>query len=297
MQFNVIDQFQNGAEGSNFKSRGFPNVVRYNHFGDGAARELDFVDNQDAGPYTDFEGFLSGGSGSYHALYPSDTFTADLLAAAVEAHHADYVYGNTFVNSTAGVPIHYSTDHGSLEDDRIGTLWFYSNSFYQKLCNGCGSWTWYLFDTTAGGGSGDFPEIEWPLIEMHNNALWMDSPSNPFFFWNEETNQFTNFGVNALNSNWGTGDMTGGNGTGWASGASPYAFQGASNATDNTGVDNLKGVLSQPFDLLTFLPGSSLVNAGASLPANSPRMPVRFQFGPSAIPVVRVQPFTIGAME
>jgi hypothetical protein len=53
-------------------------VVRYNHLGDGAQRGLDFVDNQDAQPYTDFEGFLSGGSGSYDAIYPSDTYSADL---------------------------------------------------------------------------------------------------------------------------------------------------------------------------------------------------------------------------
>jgi hypothetical protein len=154
-----------------------------------------------------------------------------------------------------------------------------------------------LFDTTAGGGSGDFPEIEFPLIEAHNNVLWMDDPSNPYFFWNEKTNQFTNFGVNAVNSNWGTSNMAGGIGTGWASGVSPYAFQGASNMLDVLGVGNLKGVSSQPFDLLTFLPGASLVNAGASLPANAPKLPVRFRFGPSAVSVMRLQPLTMGAVE
>lgn len=229
-QFNVIDQYQSGAEGSNFKGRGFPEIVRYNHFGDGAARQLDLVDNQDAGPYTTFEGNLGGGPSSYRAIYPKDAYTADLLAAAVEAHHTDYVYGNTFVNTTAAVPIHYSTDHGMLENDRIGTLWFYNNSFYEPACSPCANYSWALFDTSGGGGN-FFPEIEWPQIQAHNNAIWMDSPTQPYFFWNKAIPQFTTFGINVINTNWGTKDMSGGNGTGWVSTVSPYyispyTFQG-----------------------------------------------------------------------
>ena len=166
---------------------------------------------------------------------PSDAYSADLLSAAVEAHHADYVYGNTFVNSAAGVPIHYATDHGSLENDRIGSLWFYNNTFYEPLCNGCPNWRWMLFDTSGGGGD-DFLEIEWPQVQVHNNAIWMDSPTQPYFYWNNETNQFTTFGKNVINSNWGTGVMSGGDGTGWASRTSVYAFQGASNSADAAGV-------------------------------------------------------------
>ena len=294
-QFNLIDQYQSGAAGSNFKGRGFPEVVRYNHFGDGAARQLDMIDNQDAGAYTTFEGYL-GGTTSYRAIYPADAYSADLLAAAVEAHHADYVYGNTFVNTTAGVPIHYSTDHGSLENDRIGTLWFYNNSFYEPTCSGCPNWRWELFDTSGGGGN-NFPEIEWPQIQAHNNAIWLDSPTKPYFYWNNQTNQFTTFGSNVINSNWGSGAMTGGDGTGWASGTSTYAFQGASNAADTAGVSNLIGVSSDPFDVTTFAPNPALVNAGASLPASGPKLPVRFQYGPSAIQTVRIQPLTVGAME
>ena len=150
---------------------------------------------------------------------------------------------------------------------------------------------------SAGGGSGDFPEIEFPLIEAHNNVLWMDDPSNPYFFWNEKTNQFTNFGVNAVNSNWGTGDMSGGIGTGWASGASPNAFQGASNQNDESGISNLIGVATAPFDLSTFLPNAALIDAGQALPGPIVKMPVRFQFGPSGIPVPRQRPLTVGAME
>ncbi|MGB6974719.1 MAG: hypothetical protein WBD67_08565, partial [Terracidiphilus sp.] len=278
-----------------FKSRGYPDVIRYNHFGDGAARQLDMVDNQDAGAYTTFEGYL-GGSNPYRSIYPTDTYTADLLAATVEAHHADYVYGNTFVNTTASVPIHYSTDHGDLENDRLGTLWFYNNSFYEPVCSGCDNYRWHIFDTSGGGGD-SFPEIEWPQIQVHNNAIWMDSPTAPYFFWNDVTTQFTTFGRNMLNANWGTGNLAGGDGTGWYTGTTSYAFQGAGNAAETAGVANLEGTSTAPFDLSTFAPNPVLINAGTSMPAGAPDMPVRFEFGPSATPQLRTQPLTIGAME
>jgi len=296
VQFNVIDQYQSGAEGSNLKARGFPDIIRYNHFGDGATRQLDMVDNQDAGAYTTFEGYLGGGSNSTRALYPTDAYTADLLAAAVEAHHADYVYGNTFVNSSAGVPIHYSTDHGSLENDRIGTLWFYNNSFYEPVCNGCPNYRWYIFDTSGGGGN-SFAEIEWPQIQAMNNAIWMDSPTEPYFYWNRQNTEFTTFGKNIVNTNWGTDNMAGGDGTGWATATSAYAYQGASNTAGNSGVSNLSGVSAAPFNESTFVPNAVLVNAGTSMPATAPKLPVRFQYGPSAVQTLREQPLTVGAME
>jgi hypothetical protein len=289
VQFNVIDQYESGAAGSNFKSRGFPDVIRYNNFGDGAARQLDLVDNQDATPYATFEAYL----GYYLATYPSDAYTADLLAAAVEAHHADYVYGNTFVNTSSSLAIHYATDQCDLEGDRIGTLWFYNNSFYEGSNS---QWRWFLFDTSAGGGN-DCPEVEWPQLQIDNNAFWMDSPTQPYFSWNYETNSFVSFGTNVVNSNWGSGNLAGGDGTGWALRVSPYAFQGASNSDDISGVSNFVGASSDPFNTTTFEPNSSLVNTGSVLPANGPKLPVRFQFGPSAIPTVRVQPLTVGAME
>jgi hypothetical protein len=293
VQFNILDAYQSGAQGSNFKSRGFPDIIRYNHFGDGALRQLDLVDNQDGRPYSSFEGYLQGAAKSYLSLYPKDTYGADMLAAAIEAHHGDYVYGNTFINSTAMVPIHYATDQCGLENDRVGTLWFYNNSFYEPTGK---LWRWFMFDTTAGGGN-DCPEIEWPQIEVYNNAIWMESPKKPYFYWNDETNQFTTFGKNAIDANWGSDDPAGGDGTGWGAKASQYAFQGASNRVDNSGISNLVGVSAAPFDLTTFAPNSSLVNAGASLPAAGPKLPVRFQYDSSAIQTARKQILTLGAME
>jgi hypothetical protein len=104
-------------------------------------------------------------------------------------------------------------------------------------------------------------------------------------------------GRNVVNSNWGTGNLAGGDGTGWTLSTNPYAFQGASNAADNAGISSLVGVSAAPFDLTTFAPNPVLVNAGTPLPASGPQLPVRFQFGPSATPQVRAQPLTIGAME
>jgi hypothetical protein len=155
-----------------------------------------------------------------------------------------------------------------------------------------------MFDTSAGGGD-NCSAVEWPQIQMLNNALWMDSPSKPYFYWDLQVNQFTTFdGGNVLNSNWGTGNMTGGDGTGWSQGnLNPYAFQGASTAADTVGVSNLIGVSTAPFNTTTFVPNSSLINAGTSQPASWPKLPVRFQFGPSAVQTDRYQPLTIGAME
>jgi hypothetical protein len=59
----------------------------------------------------------------------------------------------------------------------------------------------------------------------------------------------------------------------------------------------LIGVSADPFDVTTFAPNPALINAGASLPALGPKLPVRFQYGPSAVQTVRNQPLTVGAME
>ena len=292
-QFNLVDQHESGAGGSNFKSRGFPDVVRYNSFGDGAKRQIDMIDNQDAGAFTSFEGYLGGSAPT------NNKYTADLLAAVVEAHHGDYVYGNTFVNSTSVFPIHYFSDMGTPDNNRLGTLWFYNNSFYEPTN---ANYSWYMFDTSSGGE--DFsPAIEWPQIQVLNNAIWMDSPTEPIFYWNSSVPQITTFGKNVINSNWGTDNMSGGSKTGWQSITSPYlvspyVFQGGdSNSALTAGVANLIGVSKEPFDVTTFAPNPALVNAGAPMPASGPKLPVRFQYGPAAVQTVREQPLTIGAME
>jgi hypothetical protein len=198
------------------------------------------------------------------------------------------------VNNKAAVPIHYFSDTGSTNNNRLGTLWFYNNSFYEE---GGPFWRWFLFDTSGGGGGTPLEATEWPQIQVHNNALWMISPTKPYFFWNRMAEQFTTFGKNVINSNWGSNKMAGGDGTGWSPDVSKYAFQGAGNSKVVSGVSNLIGVTTAPFNLTTFAPNRSLIDAGANLPAGAPKLPVRFQYGPSAIPKDRSHPLTIGAME
>jgi hypothetical protein len=79
--------------------------------------------------------------------------------------------------------------------------------------------------------------------------------------------------------------------------SSPHAYQGASNSASTKGISNLMTVATTPFDLATFLPHSVLAGAGSPLPNDWPRLPVRFEYGPSAIVKMRKQPLTIGAME
>jgi len=199
--------------------------------------------------------------------------------------------------------VHYFSDMCDVDANRLGTLWFNNNSFHEG--SGSANYGWFMFDTSAGGGSGNCPAVEWPQIQVLNNAFWMDNPAKPYFFWIVQPNEFTTFaGGNVINTNWGTNNMAGGYGTGWpgpgylnASPISPYAFQGASTAADTVGVSNLIGVSTAPFDLTTFVPNSSLINAGTNPPPSWPKLPVRFQFGPSAVPVARTEPRTIGAME
>ena len=151
-----------------------------------------------------FAGYLSAGASAYKSQYPADAYTADLLAAAVEAHHADYVYGNTFTNTTAMFAVHYFSDQCEVDANRLGTLWFFNNSFHE----GIGTYyDWYLFDTSAGGANGNCPAVEWPQIQVLNNAFWMDNPAKPYFYWITEPNQFTIFGANVVNANWGTNNM------------------------------------------------------------------------------------------
>jgi hypothetical protein len=65
-----------------------------------------------------------------------------------------------------------------------------------------------MFDTSGGGGD-FFLVIDWLQIQAHNNAIWMDTPAHPYFVWNAAIPQFTSFGENFTNSNWGTKDMSG----------------------------------------------------------------------------------------
>ncbi len=182
VQFNRVDNYTANAAGSNLKSRGIQSIIRYNYFGDGPARQMDLVDVQDAPQYASFEGFLGPLSNPYQ-LDPKDVYPPDLIAAEQEAWNSHFVYGNMYLNSTSNVPIHFSYDHNANELERKGSLYWYNNTFYEKLCPICSGQYWSLFDTSGGGGNYS-TQVEWGTVQAFNNIVWMDDPIKPVFQWN-----------------------------------------------------------------------------------------------------------------
>jgi len=302
-QFNRIDGFKAGAAGSNWKSRGLWDIFRYNYLGDGAAREMDLVDVQDATPYMSFEGYLSGGSSSFRSLYPADAYTADDLAAAQEVWHSHFVYGNIYLNSTSVVPIHFSMDHDDGQADRLGELYWYNNTFHELNCPSCsgGGQYWTLFDTTAGGGD-YYPQTEFQNVQVYNNIIWMDNPSQPIFQWNNYDAFIGTAGLNLLPTNWGTNNQAGGSGTGWRNTGSGlgYEYQGASNLASHLygfTSANLLTTGSMPFDVTSYVPATT-TPLSAPLPSQIQNMPVRFAFSPAiGYPVPRNTTPYVGAVD
>jgi hypothetical protein len=299
VQFNRIDNYQPGAYGSNLKTRGIQTVIRYNYLGDGAARELDLVDVQDAPMFMSYDGYLTGGSSSYHALYPQDNYPADLIAAEQEAWNSHFVYGNIYQNSTAAVPIHFSYDHDGGELGRKGNLYWYNNTFYETLCANCSGQQWSLFDTTAGGGS-YLPQTEFQTVQMYNNIVWMDDPTRPVFDWNNYTTFIGIAGKNLVPTNWGSNNQAGGSGTGWVTTPNSYAYQNATNlASHVTGFNstNLMTTSTIPFNATTWalnndIPGDTVV------PSAVCEMPTRFAYVPSlSYAVSRLKSPNIGATD
>jgi hypothetical protein len=258
VQFNRIDDYQVGAFGSNLKSRGIQSIIRYNYLGDGASRQMDLVDVQDATPLMAFESFLGGGKKSVKATYPQDIYPADRIAAEQEAWNSHFVYGNIYENS-AGTPIHFSEDHDGGEPSRKGSLYWYNNTFHQRLCKECSGQRWTLFDTSSGGGN-YAAHVEFQTIQAFNNIIWMDDPERPVFQWNNFTTFIGVSGKNLIRANWGNNDQRGGPGTGWMADANPEAYQNATKlASHLTGFtsENLVTASSIPFDEKTWVLNST----------------------------------------
>jgi hypothetical protein len=304
-QFNRIDDYTPGAEGSNWKSRGLGEILRYNYIGAGAAREMDLVDVEDAKPYLSFEVYLGPnppehGKQSFKSVYPSDAYNADLLAAAQEVWHSHFVYGNIY-RSSSRVPLHFSMDHDGREVNRLGTLYWYNNTFYELVCQTCTGELWTLFDTTGGGGN-FIPQVEWQNIAAYNNIVWMDDSRRPVFQWNNYATFTAKAGRNLVPRTWGSNDLSGGAGSGWSvvSGPESLGYQNSEKlALHLTGFTNQEMFLTSsiPFDV-----NSWIAKAGTPpsepLPAEIQNMPVRFQFTPSVgYPVARRPVPTVGATD
>ncbi len=281
VQFNRIADYTQGAEGSNLKSRGIQSVIRYNYLGDGAARQMDLVDVEDAPQYMSFEGML-GQLSSPNQLDPKELYPPDLIAAEQEAWNSHFVYGNIYNNSSSAVPIHFSYDHNANEQERKGSLYWYNNTFYEKLCPICTGQNWTLFDTSGGGGNYS-TQVEWNTVQAFNNIVWMDDPGRPIFQWNNYEGFIGVAGNNLLPTNWGTNNKAGGLLTGWNVGPHPTAYQNATNlALHLTGFDSgdIKTTSTIPFDTTTWYLKTAAAGSIA-LPASILAMPTRYAYMPT----------------
>ncbi len=242
-----------------------------------------------------------------------DGYTPDMLAAADEAWHKAYAYGNIIndgpstPNSVA--PIHFFGDQGAYADQnlnppaRVGNLFDYNNTVYSV-----GSQSMHLVDTQQ--NQDNLTRHEWPTLTLWNNAVFV-GPLNPAggvdFQMSTLRSDTFNIGPMWISSNWGTNNLTCTNntgnaclGTGW-----PYQMEttqymdGANLPAHVSGLSNLiVGGSTAPFSTSTFVPtsGGGLVGAGSALPSSVSNMPVRFQMStPTYILTPRTNPLTLGA--
>ena len=281
-QFNRIESYQPNATGANIKSRSLGTVIRYNYLGDGAARQMDLAEAQDAATYMTFAGYLSGYPNSFHDLNTSDAYTADLLAAAQEEWNSHFVYGNIYQNLSSTAPIHFGYDTVGDETARKGNLYWYNNSFYEEQCSGCTGQAWTLFDTQGAGGN-SVTQVEYPTVQAYNNVLWEANTTQPALTWNSYSAFIGVAGENLLPANWGTNNQTGGVGTGWSVADASSAYQNASNLSAHlTGFTsgNLTAASSMPFNATTWILNSDQPGSTAVPPAVC-EMPVRFSYLPN----------------
>ncbi len=294
VQFNRVDLIAAGSTGANLKSRGVQDVIRYNYFGDGPARNLDLVDVGSAAQFMSFSDFLSNNPKANSA-----TYSMDQLAAWQEAWNSHFAYGNVYLNSTSIAPIHFAYDQTGAEPARKGSLYWYNNTFYKSTCTTCTGQLWTMFDTSGGAGS-FLPQTEFQNVQVFNDLLWMDSTSMPTFQWNN-FDAFIGLGAsNLLPAGWGTDTLKGGTGDGWNDIGNAAAYQNAANLllhiTGFTGT-NVQTASAMPFDKTSWVLGGA-VPATATLPTAVCEMPVRFTYLPTlSYAVPRVASSNIGATD
>ena len=277
VQFNRLDKITSGATGANLKSRGIQDVIRYNYFGDGPARDMDLVDVQTAAQFMSFGDFFQN-----NKTPTSATYSMDQLAAWQEAWNSHFAYGNIYVNSTSTAPIHFAYETNGAEPARKGNLYWYNNTFYETLCSTCSSQLWTMFDTSAGNGS-YLPQTEFQTVHVFNNQVWMDDTTKPFFQWNDFDAFIANGASNLLPAGWGANTMKGGSGDGWNATGNAVAYQNAANlALHISGFNgsSLATATSAPFDKTSWILNTA-APATTTLPVGVCEMPTRFTYLPT----------------
>jgi hypothetical protein len=281
---NRVDQYLSTAQGSDVKWRGVEGIFRYNYIANGAQRNFDLVDNQDATPYVSFEAYLSnpGQTTCAASLYClGDMAGPNVIAAYQESLQKDFVYGNEIFGSSSFGQIHYAEDHDSGMGDRNGVLYFYSNTL-----DGAQD----VFDNGSAGGVNPFLQSR---IDARNNILW----SLPTTAYAGNQTLFGRYATIILNTTTnlmraGTFSIAtpimGGNYNAAASNGWPATCDGTCLWPLTTPIDaHLYGLSSanyltattQPYDPITFVPstGSAAIGAGTTLSGTLATMPVRWQ--------------------
>ena len=234
---------------------------------------------------------------------------ANILAAWQEAWHWHFIYGNVSLNSTSAYSLHFAEDHDMGMADRLGTLYFYNNTWNMTGPTGYSGITvrQVLFDNSSGGGNA-FNQFEFQYFQAANNIVW--TPSTGLPYWDYLATINATFTTNLLNTNWGniTTPINGGTysaqtGGGWQNSTNAYSYLLAVPLdTHMSGISagNFLTTGTQPFDSSTYVPpvGSAAINAGTALSGAMAVMPVRFQYNPSTSTVTaRTHPTTIGALD
>ena len=276
VQFNRIDQMTASTSGANLKSRGISDIIRYNYFGDGPARDLDLVDVGNAAPWMSFGDFFSA-----NAQPSNTTYSMDQLAAWQEAFNSHFAYGNIYINSSSLAPIHFAYDQSGSEPARKGNLFWYNNTFYETACPACSGQTFTLFDTSGGNGT-YLPQTEFQTVQAVDNLIWMDSLGQPAFQWNN-FDAFIGVGsTNLLPAGWGANTLQGTVGDGWNATGNAAAYQNAASlALHITGFsgNGTQATSSIPFDKNSLLLNTDFQGTSI-MPAQTCEMPTRFSYLP-----------------
>ncbi|MCU1301707.1 MAG: Ig domain protein group 2 domain protein, partial [Candidatus Sulfotelmatobacter sp.] len=316
IQFNRIDNYTPGAQGTNFKDRSLGTIFRYNYLDQedsSAGRQVDMVELQDSSDYESFEQYLS---------FPSDTNCNDsnwclgdtmgpnVLAAWQEAYHQAFFYGNVSKNGTTEYSFHFAEDHDGGMSNRMGSLFYYSNTWNMTGPIGFdGAPIQVLFDTSGGGGNA-YNNFEWPQVQAQNSIVWTPPSPGGHPYWNLMATFLGTFKTNLLATNWGNistpilgGTPNAETGNGWSNATTQFSYPlSVPLEAHMAGISapNFLTTGTQPFDSTTYVPpsGSAAINAGTALTGAMAVMPVRFQMRPDTGAVSsRVQPLTIGALE
>jgi hypothetical protein len=298
VQGNYYGNTLTGMLGSQFKARTVQQFVRYNYF-EPAARVIDLVPVQDS-PALVFP-WVGLDAGELVNTSASD------VVANYEAYQNAFVYGNIIHNrgiSPAGWVIHYAADSTDQEANPGGTLYFYNNTINLSVISGeSPGWRSGIVDLGVYGTPITTHTI-WPTARLTNNDIHIrNNNSGPVFFWNRFKSDRVILYKNWVSTGWGTGDTSGGDGTGISNTNGENLagiWQGGFLNTQVTGVANLIADTTLPFNATTYVPndGGPLLSASTSLPDKAAALPALMQYSPvTGVMSLRPTARDIGAVE